>query len=389
MANLSSSLLQALSAREEARRLLASLDQLGAEGSLDEATRDAMRQEYEEKLQAADADVARARDTIGEQQQQVSQELEKLRWEETSLEVRHKVGEFDLKQYQKATGKLRSRIEGLERQSSALEQLSGAESASEVKAVAAEADRSAPRPAKPSHVTTAGQSTTRPARTAIPLGAGQHGWVQRLTSGRTPYLLSGALVAIGGIVVIILFAQAGTGGGFSLPNPFSGLGLPGSSDGGQMPAEDEFDEMPAVTPATTPPASPPTGGNFTVPIELRGAPSIGSLHVEMTYDSNAVQVTSVTSGTLPPDSLFVYSSAPGRVTIGLVCPDGLNSDWAVATVMFEVLPSAPGNGQTALVLENVVAHSAENLLEVFATSSPGSLGLQDMSVLPPVVSFPQ
>ena len=34
MASLSSSLLQALSAREEARRLLASLDQLGAEGSL-------------------------------------------------------------------------------------------------------------------------------------------------------------------------------------------------------------------------------------------------------------------------------------------------------------------------------------------------------------------
>ncbi len=388
MASLSSNLLQALSAREEAHRLLASLDQLGAEGSLDDATRDAMRQEYEEKLQAADADVARSRDTIGEQQQEVSQELEKLRREETALEVRYKVGEFDLQQYQKATGKLRSRIEGLERQSVALEKLSGAESASEVKAFAAEADRSAPRPAKPSHVTTAGQSTTRPARMAIPPSAGPLGWAQRLTSGRTPYLLSGALVAVGVIAIIILFAQAG-GGGFSLPNPFSGLSLPGSSGGDQVPAEDELDEMPAMTPATTPPASPPTDGSFSVPIELRGALSIGSLHVEMTYDPNVVQVTSVTSGTLPPDSLFVYGSAPGRVTIGLVCPDGLNSDWAVATVMFEVLPSAPGNGQTALVLENVVAHSAENLLEVFATSSPGSLGLQDMSVLPPVVSFPQ
>ncbi len=384
MANPSSSLSQALSAREEARRLLASLDELGAEGSLDDATRDAMRQEYEERLQAADVDVASARDTIGEQQQQVSQELEKLRREETSLEVRHKVGELDLQQYQKASGKLRSRIEGLERQSSALEKLSGAESASEVKAFAAEADRAAPRPAKPSRVPAAGQSATRPARTVIPSGTGQLGWMQKLTSGRMPYLLSGALVAIGAIAVVVLFAQVG-GGGFSLPNPFSGLGLPGSSDGDQVPAEDEFDEMEA----TTPPASPPTGGNFTVPIGLRGAPSIGSLHVEMTYDSNVVQVTSVTSGTLPPDSLFEYSSTPGRVTIGLVCPDGLSSDWAVATVTFEVLSSAPGNGQTALVLENVVAHSAQNLLEVFATSSQGSLGLQDMSVLPPVVSFPQ
>ena len=384
MANLSSSLSQALSGREEARRLLASLDQLGAEGSLDDATRDAMRQEYEERLQAADVDVASARNTIGEQQQQVSEELEELRRAEASLEVRHKVGEFDQKQYEKAAGKLRSRIEGLERQSSALEQLSGAESASEAKAFAAAVGGAAPRPAKPSHAPAAGQSTARPARTAIPPSAGQLGWMQKLTSGRTPYLLSGALVAIGVIAVVVLFAQAG-GGGFSLPNPFSGLGLPGSSDGDQAPAEDEFDEMEA----TTPPASPPIGGNFTVPIELRGAPNIGSLHVEMTYDSNAVQVASVQSGTLPPDSLFEYSSTPGRVTIGLVCPDGLSSDWAVATVTFEVLSSAPVGGQTALVLENVVAHSAENLLEVFATSSPGSLGLQDLSVLPPVVSFPQ
>lgn len=384
MASLSSSLLQALSAREEARRLLASLDQLGAEGSLDDATRDSMRHEYEERLQSAEADVARARDTIGEQQQQVSQELEKLRREETALEVRHKVGEFDLKQYQKAAGKLRSRIEGLERQSSTLEQLSGAESASEAKAFAAAADGAAPRPAKPSHVPAAGQPATRPARTGIPPGAGQPGWMQRLTSGRTPYLLSGALVAIGVIAVVILFAQAG-GGGFSLPNPFSGLGLPGSSDGDLVVTEDEFDEMPD----TTAPASPPTGDSFTVPIELRGAPNIGSLHVEMTYDSNAVQVASVQSGTLPPDSLFEYSNAPGRVTIGLICLDGLSGDGEVATVTFEVLSSAPGNGQTALVLDNVVAHSTESLLQVMATSSPGSLGLQDMSVLPPVVSFPQ
>ena len=384
MANLSGSLLQALSARDEARRLLASVDRLGAEGSLDDATADAMRREYEERLQAADADVARVRDTIGEQQQQLSQELEKLRREEAALEVRHKVGEFDLKEYQKAAGKLQSRIEGLERQSVALEQLSTAEAASEAEAFAAEADRAAPSRAKPSHSTTAEQSAIRSAGTAIPSGGGQYGWVQRLTSGRTPYLLSGALVAIGVIAVVILLAQAG-GGGFSLPNPFSGTGLPGSSDGDLVVTEGEFDEKPA----TTPPTSTPAGASITVPIVLHGAPDVGSLHVEMTYDSNAVQVTSVQSSTLPPDSLFEYSSAPGRVTVGLVSPDGLVGDGEVATVTFELLSSAPGGGQTALVLENVVAHSAGNLLQVIATSSPGSLGLQDMSALPPVVSFPQ
>ncbi len=384
MADLSSSLLQALSAREEARRLLASLDRLGAEGSLDDATRDAMRQEYEERLQAADADIASARDTIGEQQQQLSQELEKLRLEETALEVRYKVGEFDLKEYQKAAGKLRSRIEGLERQSAALEHLAAAESVDEARAVAVDADRAAPRPAKPPHITTAAKPTARPAGTPISSGMGQHGWVQRLTSGRTPYLLSGALVAIGVIAVVILFAQAG-GGGFNLPNPFSGVGLPGSSGGDLVVTEGEFDEKPL----TSPPMSPPAGGSFTVPIELHGAPGIGSLHLEMRYDSNALQVTSVQSSTLPPDSLFEYSSAPGRVTIGLVCPDGLVGDESVATVTFEMLSSAPGDGPTALVLENLVAHSAESLLQVVATSAPGSLGLQDLSVLPLVVSFPQ
>jgi hypothetical protein len=382
MANLSANLSQALSAREEARRLLASLDRLGAEGSLDDATRDAMRQEYEERLQTADTDVARARDTIGERRQQVSQELEKLRREETALEVRHKVGEFDLKQYQKAAGKLRSRIEGLERQSVALDQLSAAESAEAVKAFAAEADRAAPGLAKSAHVTTAVQPTMRSAGAAIPSDVEQHGWMQRLASGRTPYLLSGALVAVGAIAVIVLFAQAG--GGFSPPNPFSGVSLPGSSDGDLVVTGGELDEKPATTPST----SPPAGGSFTVPIVLHGAPGIGSLHVEMTYDSNAVHVTGVQSSTLPPDSLFEYSSAPGRVTVGLVSPDGLVGDGAVATVAFELLSSVPGNGQTALVLENLVAHSAENLLQVVTTSSPGSLGLQDMSVLPPVVSFP-
>ena len=216
---------------------------------------------------------------------------------------------------------------------------------------------------------------------------GAAGWMQKLLQGRTPYLISGGFVAVGAVAIVLLLALAG-GGVPSLPNPFGGTGQPDSSEFDEMSAGKTSDPVPSEFDVSdTSPAAVPFATTCEVPVVVRGAPTVGSLHLEMTYDSTAVEVTSVQSGSLPSDSLFEYNATPGRVTIGLVCPEGLSGDWEVAVVQFQALPAGSTGGQRPLAYENVVAHGADSLLEIGTVVSSGSVLLDDMSVMAPAISF--
>ncbi len=377
MEKLSTGLSHALQARAEVQRLLASLDASGADGSPDDAARDAVRREYEQRLHLAETDLAAAREAIHGRRQEVVQEIESLQREQSVLDVRHKVGELDSKQFQNANALLRKRIEGLERQTVALEELSRAESASDAGKYGAGAQGVVSGSEKPPRVPAAGRSTESVQRPLSSSGSRVAGWAQKLTQGRLPYLISGALVAVGAIAIVLLFAQAGDEG--PGPSDASGESAP--------PNASEFDEMPEEKPSDAAPSAAFVGTGFEVPVEVLGAPGVGSLHLEMTYDANAVVVSGVRSGNVPGDSMFEYADTPGSVAIGIVCPDGLVGDLEVAYVTFEVLSPESQAGQSPLTYNNVVAHGSESLLQIVTEVTSGSVSFVDMSVVAPAVSF--
>lgn len=97
-----------------------------------------------------------------------------------------------------------------------------------------------------------------------------------------------------------------------------------------------------------------------VPIEIANASDVGSLHVEILYDSdvvNAVRVENQTNGLL--DSNL---SEPGRAVIGLVTTNGLSGEVVVADVTFEV--NGPSGTQTELRLVNLSANDATSLADL-------------------------
>ncbi|MBN1856072.1 MAG: hypothetical protein JW846_03865 [Dehalococcoidia bacterium] len=386
MSKLSFELSQALRAREEARLLLASLDQTGADASSDEATRDSLRKECEQRLRSAESDVAGAREAVKERHQQVLLDLESLQRERSVLGVRQKVGELDFTQYQNADALLAKRIDALESQSTELGRLAKAESAADVGESGADVAKDVDSVKQP-HPPASRTGSVRTQSAPVSGAPGMTGWIQKVMQGRTPHLISGALVAVGAVAIVLLLVSAG-GGSLSLPGPSGGVDQPVSS---------EFDEMPAEKPSdaassgfdsgdsTT--ATAPFATEFEVPVVVRGAPTVGSLHIELAYDPGAVEVTGIQTGNLPSESLLEYVETPGRVTFGVVCPDGLSGDWEVASVMFAVQSSSPQAGQSPLTYSNVVAHSAESLLEMSTVVSSGSVMLNDMSVVVPSISF--
>lgn len=143
MAKLNSELRQALRERDEARRLLGSLERLQSDESISDDDRLALRHDYEERLRSADVTVQEIRDSIDEQLRGVANEREKLGQEQATLEVRHKVGELDSDQYRKASDSVRACTAELDRQKSSLGALLKAESEADLSGTAAPVARQA------------------------------------------------------------------------------------------------------------------------------------------------------------------------------------------------------------------------------------------------------
>jgi len=131
--NLTGQLTQALRARDEARRLLASAEQLSTDESVSEEHREALTQEYGERVSAGDAEVERIKSLIRDERAGMAEELASLRKEESALDVRQKVGEYTPAQFKNATADLRKRMDSLARLDTSFAALLEAETESDVK----------------------------------------------------------------------------------------------------------------------------------------------------------------------------------------------------------------------------------------------------------------
>ncbi len=371
MQKLNRELVQALRERAEALRLLDSLGRLKTGESITEEDRAALKQDYEERLSAADASVEQLRASIREQLRSLKTEREGLLQQKSTLEVRHKVGELDTVSYREALEGLDTRDRDLRRRQSELVRLYKAESDADIAALSSAA-----------HI-----EQTSHASSALLARAGA-GWSgMSWLSGRRLALIAGALVAAGVLTVAVLVVQAGVPGLPSISSPFQ------SEDG----------SLAETVPVDTGPAAGDSGSSalegtdngglvnvdteFELPLIVRAAPRVGSLHVELEYDETEVELISVQAGALPAGSLFEYTAGDGRVTIGMVSVDGLEGDFTVARLVFRVYPDTERVGDASFAVERIAAHDALLLTPMVTTGGPGRVNLVSLAVTPAAVDF--
>ncbi len=383
---LTGQLTQALRERDEARRLVASAEQLSADESVAPEHREALAQEYAERLAAADGEVQRLKALVGDRRAEIADEVTALEKERGALEIRQKVGEYTPAQLKSATADLDRRAASLSRLDASLAALLEAETESDVRPASRRAGGTpaVARVAKSSPV-------ELPEEPAAASGGGLRGGIASASAVTPRWLLLGSLglVVVGGIAVVFLFisAMGGGNGGISLNLP----SLPGLFQGG--------DETPAPTtptapimptrPTTSPTTSAPsvTATETTVSVDLRSAPNVGSLLIDIAFDPAALQLTQVQAAGLPSGTLFEYSTSPGHVVLGVVTSSGLNNNWSIAYLTFRRAAGAATSGQSAVTVSSVQAHRADTLAQVVFTASPGKVNLSDLSAVGPAIVF--
>jgi hypothetical protein len=382
--NLTGQLTQALRARDEARRLLASAEQLSTDESVSEEHREALTQEYGERVSAGDAEVERIKSLIRDERAGMAEELASLRKEESALEVRQKVGEYTPAQFKNATADLRRRMDSLAGLDTSFAALLEAETEADVKPASRRAVAGSPAVARAKERLPV-ETSSEPELS----GGGLRGGFASASAVTPRWLLLGSLglVIVGGLAVAILFFNAAIGGGSGLPGlpSLSGL-LPG---GEETPTTPTAPVMPTREPTTSPTTSAPvpSTAETTMSIDLRAAPNVGSLLIDVAYDPAALELVRVQGAGLPSSALFEYGVSQGHVAIGVVTTSGLNGDWSVGYLVFRRAAGAATSGESAVAVSSVQAHRADNLASIAATVVSGRVNLQNLSAVGPVVTF--
>jgi len=377
---------QALTERDEARRLLDSVEHLEVGGSITEEHREAARGDYEARLARAEQRVRDARPGVSARIDEVSQELSKVREEEALLDVRQKVGEYDAAGFARASASLSGRRAALEAENSRLQSLLAAETGAAAAAVLARKDKPVAGGTR-SKPATARHRSIPEASPGAEQAESKGGFLARLTAGPKSNVVGLGAGAVLAVVLLVMIVRMGLGffGGPGLPSP----SLPSSGNGGSSSesgatAPGEFDEQ---TPTNSGAGStaPTTTGNGEVPLTVQGASEVGSLHVEMVYDASSLELVSVQWGQLPSDALYEYATQPGRVSMGIVAPSGLGASQSLAVVSFRTV-QASVVGQSPLYLENVVAHHSSSLAQMQTAVSSGSVDLATITVTAPTIT---
>jgi hypothetical protein len=126
------------------------------------------------------------------------------------------------------------------------------------------------------------------------------------------------------------------------------------------------------------------GGNskVDVPINLEAATNVGSLHLELTYDTTVLQAVGVKSGELAEKATIESNlENQGKVIIGIIDANGISGDGVVATVSFNII----GDGTSNLALDNVNAYDANTLQDLATEVSSGNFVRADSSVTSPTI----
>ena len=117
----------------------------------------------------------------------------------------------------------------------------------------------------------------------------------------------------------------------------------------------DTDSQTAVEPGSNPENS--IDATVELPIAVRNAFNLGSLLVEVGYDTGMLELQSVKAGALGRKGLLESNEeTPGMVRIGLVDPNGINGDGEIITLVFL---SNQSGGSSPYTLELVEASDTD------------------------------
>jgi len=85
-----------------------------------------------------------------------------------------------------------------------------------------------------------------------------------------------------------------------------------------------------------------------LPIQIINANNIGNMDITLTYDSSVLSASSLTTGAITSDSLFVHNIEEGIINISLVDENGITGNGSIATITFDVIGEI--GDATALIL---------------------------------------
>jgi hypothetical protein len=112
------------------------------------------------------------------------------------------------------------------------------------------------------------------------------------------------------------------------------------------------------------------GDEIKVPVRLENANNVGSLHIELVYDTAILQADDIKAGELVKNSLFESSlETPGRVVVSIIDVAGINGDGTVIETSFTIV----GEGTSELTLENIEAYDASTMYDIIIECSPGNV----------------
>ena len=146
----------------------------------------------------------------------------------------------------------------------------------------------------------------------------------------------------------------------------------------------DTDSGTATMPASTLEVSVDTTVEF--PIAVQDAFNLGSLLLEVGYDTGMLELQSVKAGPLGRNGLLESNQeTPGMVRIGLVDPNGINGDGEIITLVF--LPSQ-GGGSSPYTLELIEASDTDLRDLVVEVNSSQFTGVGEPFVPPALVFRP-
>ncbi len=125
-------------------------------------------------------------------------------------------------------------------------------------------------------------------------------------------------------------------------------------------------------------------GSLQIPVNFSGASNVGSLHMELVYDSSILKAVDVKASSLVRNGVVkANTDIPGRAVIGIIDATGINGDGRAVKVYFEVV----GSGMNYMNLENVEAADSETLHDIITQVYTGQYDTSDDSSAPPGLRF--
>jgi hypothetical protein len=116
-----------------------------------------------------------------------------------------------------------------------------------------------------------------------------------------------------------------------------------------------------------PDSSGAVGESATISINVKGAKSIGSMDLVVSYDPELLKVVKVEKGGLVKGLFSSNTKEAGIIAIGIVDSKGISGDGEMAKITFEVLKA----GESPINVVSVKAYDVESHVDVKVTAENG------------------